>query len=123
MLIGVMIGGALGALCRYLSNILIQHALVGTSYAGFPLATLLVNVGGSFLLALLVYGAPGLSPTWRAAIGTGFIGSLTTFSTFELESHGLWEQGLISWTTLYVAGNLLFGFAAVLAGKGLAQRF
>lgn len=49
-----MVGGALGALTRYGVGVWLQAALLNTSLAGFPLATLLVNVVGSFLLSFTV---------------------------------------------------------------------
>lgn len=114
-----MLGGALGALCRYLFGLLIQ----GTLHTTFPLATLIVNVLGSFLLSLLFYaGTPTLSPAWRLALGTGFLGSFTTFSTFELEASLLIKEARWGGAALYVGGNLLLGFAAILLGRALGQR-
>ncbi len=122
VVLGVMVGGALGALLRYLTNITLQGAFAGSAYAGFPLATLLVNVVGSFLLSFLVYWGVPLSPTLRAAIGTGLIGALTTFSTFEVEIEGLWRSGHVSQAALYGLGNLVLGFGGVLLGRFLAGR-
>lgn len=120
---GVMIGGALGALCRYLLTLGVQSLLRGTTWASFPLATLVANVVGSLLLSLLFHlGTPALSPNWRLALGTGFLGSFTTFSTFELESTLLAERGESLRTLLYVGGNLGLGFGAILLGRLLAQR-
>ncbi|MDZ7705200.1 MAG: fluoride efflux transporter CrcB [Trueperaceae bacterium] len=120
---GVMIGGAFGALCRYLLTIGMQSLLRGTSWATFPLATLVVNVVGSLLLSLLFHlSTPALSPNWRLALGTGFLGSFTTFSTFELESTLLAERGESLRTVLYIGGNLGLGFGAVLLGRLIAQR-
>ena len=81
----VGLGGALGALLR---------ALAGRSIGGsFPWATLLVNVGGSFLLAAAYGGLPLESEWVRAFIGSGFCGALTTFSTFVLETWILFRSG------------------------------
>ena len=118
VLLGVMIGGALGALSRYLANVTLQGAFFG----GFPFATLLVNVVGSFLLSFLVYSSIPINPALRAAIGTGFIGALTTFSTFEVEVEGLWRSGHGVQAALYGLGNLVLGFGAVLLGRFLAER-
>ena len=120
---GVMLGGALGALCRYLTSLLVQTALQGTVYEGFPLATLLVNVLGSFFLSLLFYAnTTHLSPTVQLAIGTGFLGSFTTFSTFELDNYRLAQEQQWGWVGVYLFGNLLLGFAAILLGRVAAQR-
>ncbi len=124
LILGVMLGGALGALSRYLFTNVVQGALQGGSYAGFPLATLLVNVVGSFLLAFVTeLGLRGLvSPAARVAVGTGFLGALTTFSTFELESQLLVREGELMRASAYVLGNLAVGYLAILAGRAAALR-
>ena len=114
-----MLGGALGALCRHLVGVLVQ----GTLATGFPLSTLLVNVTGSFLLSLLFHAnTSGLSPTVQLAIGTGFLGSFTTFSTFELDSYKLVQEEQWGWAGAYLLGNLLLGFAAIVLGRLAAHR-
>lgn len=120
----VMVGGAFGSLARYLLALGAQGALAGTAWARFPLATLLVNVVGSFLLSFLAwFGLHGtLSPTARVALGTGFLGALTTFSTFELESDLLLRDGFGGMAALSVAGNLVLGYGAILLGRALALR-
>ena len=66
--------------------------------ARFPLGTFLINVGGSFLLGflagLLATRALPHSDSLRLALGVGFCGGFTTFSTFEYENHALLEDGL-----------------------------
>lgn len=122
--LGVMAGGALGALARYLLTLAVQGPLLRTPYAGFPLATLLVNVVGSFLLAFLVTLAAQdrLSPLWLLTLGTGFTGAFTTFSTFELDAHGLLKGGAVTTALLYVGGNLFLGYGALLLGRLAAAR-
>ncbi|MEJ2667290.1 MAG: fluoride efflux transporter CrcB [Deinococcales bacterium] len=124
LILGVMLGGALGALTRYAATNLVQGALQATAYAGFPLATLLVNVLGSFLLAFVTeLGLRGLlSPSARLAVGTGFLGALTTFSTFELESQLLVREGEIVRAGVYVLTNLVVGYVAILAGRAAALK-
>ena len=123
-LLGVMAGGALGALARYLVTVAVQGPLLRTPYAGLPLATLLVNVTGSFLLAFLVtLAAQGrLSPLWLLTLGTGFTGAFTTFSTFELDADGLLNTGRLGVAFLYVGGNLFLGYGALLLGQLAAAR-
>lgn len=122
-LIGVMLGGALGALCRYLTSLLVQTLMQGTAYGGFPVATLLVNVLGSLLLSLLFHAnTTHLSPVLHLAIGTGFLGSFTTFSTFELDNYRLVQEQQWGWVGVYLFGNLLLGFGAILLGRVAAQR-
>jgi CrcB protein len=124
LVVGVMVGGALGALSRYLTTTVVQGLVQGNAWASFPLATLLVNVVGSFMLALLTeMGLRGwVAPAWRVAIGTGFLGALTTFSTFELESHLLVRQGELLRAGLYIAANLVLGYLAIVLGRALALR-
>lgn len=124
VIVGIMVGGALGALSRYALTLWLQSSLSVTSYAGFPLGTLVVNVVGSFLLALVTgLGLQGfVSPVTRLAVGTGFVGALTTFSTFELESDTLLREGLFAQASLYVLGNLVLAYLALLLGRWLAYR-
>lgn len=88
----IAIGGALGACLRhFLMSLSMQ--LLGK---GFPFGTLLVNILGSFLLGLLYnlieQGSIEIVP-WRSLLSIGFLGALTTFSTFSVDSLLLMQQG------------------------------
>jgi fluoride exporter len=121
VIIAVMLGGALGALARYLSHLLFQLLLKGSPLAGYPFSTFTVNILGSFVLSFLFFANYfGLPNTLKLAIGTGFIGAFTTFSTFELETLQLVQNGEYGLAILYVVGSVLLGFAAVLLGRYLA---
>lgn len=116
----VGIGGFVGANARYL----VARA-VGTLVEGrFPLGTFLINVSGSFLLGLLggVIAQKALpnADALRLALGVGFLGAFTTFSTFEYETHALFEDGiwLTALTNLFLslfAGLLAVRFGVVAA--------
>ena len=84
--------------------------------ARFPLGTFLINVGGSFLLGLLggllADRAVPHADHIRLALGVGFCGGFTTFSTFELETHALFEDGV--WLPA-VTNMFLSLFAGLLA--------
>jgi CrcB protein len=108
MVVAVGTGGALGALLRALAGRWIRTA--------FPLATLLVNVGGSFLLAVAYAGLPGDSEIVRALIGSGFCGALTTFSTFILETVILARSGQYRSAAVYLLLTLALCCLASLAG-------
>ncbi len=136
-LLWLMLAGALGALSRYgltqWIGALQQRGtlafLVAMTGPTFPLATLLINVLGTFVLSalttLVLHGL--VRPEWRLILGTGFLGAFTTFSTFGVEAEALISKAGVDgkwWpTALYVLGNLLLGFAAVMAGRALVLRW
>ena len=95
-----------------------------TPFAGLPIATLLVNVTGSFLLAFLATLAlqGRLGGVWLLALGTGFCGAFTTFSTFELDAHGLLKSSQFAYALLYIGGNLFLGYGALLLGQIAATK-
>jgi len=118
MLFAIALGGAAGSVARYL----LGTALAGV-VSGFPLATLVINVTGSFLLGLLFASLtdPAASPAVRAALTTGFCGGYTTFSTFSYETVALVERGAGARALLYVAGSVTLSLAATVAGIALAR--
>ena len=86
MLFSVMLGGALGALSRYLINVVMQHPSFPFVTEKLSYATFTVNILGSFFLAFIVFGfGDNWRPELKLAITTGFLGSFTTFSTFEVQ--------------------------------------
>jgi CrcB protein len=117
----VGLGGFLGANARYLTAKWVGNVVD----ARFPLGTFLVNVGGSFLLGLLgVLLAERLVPHGdhvRLAVGVGFLGAFTTFSTFEYETHALFEDG--AWLTALsnIFLSLFAGLLALRAGLVVAK--
>jgi fluoride exporter len=116
----VGLGGFLGAVARYGVSLLVARLWSGE----FPLATLLANVGGSFVLGFFASfsaGRLGVDPGLRLMIATGFIGSFTTFSTFEYETHRLLETGAWAWAGLNVLGSLGAGLLAVHLGAELGR--
>ena len=119
LLTGVALGGMLGALARYALTVLLTPLLTRT---GFPWATLLINVSGSFALGLIAALAARnvVSPEWRAAIGVGFLGAYTTFSTFSVDLEGLLSRGEGWRATLYLLGNVGLGLLAAVGGRLLA---
>ena len=119
VLVGV--GGFLGANARY-----VAAKWIGAWVdARFPLGTFLINMSGSFLLGLLGgLLAARLVPRGddvRLALGVGFLGAFTTFSTFEFETHALFEDGvwLTALTNMFL--SLFLGLLAVRAGLVVAR--
>ena len=84
--------GALGCLTRYFLSGWVYRAVGGT----FPTATLAVNILGSFCIGLIMefsLRSALISPTLRISLTIGFLGGLTTFSTFSYETFRLLEDG------------------------------
>lgn len=110
----VVLGAAVGAPVRYLTDLVVQsrHDTV------FPWGTFAVNVVGSFLLG--VVGAAVLvqdAPTWvLTLVGTGFCGALTTFSTFGFETVRLVEDGSWREAVVNVVASLAVGLGACALG-------
>ena len=121
-LIFLAVGGAFGAVSRYLVQGWVQDLAGGR----FPWGTFAVNVSGSFVLGLLFALAMDrgvLSPEVRVPLMVGFIGSYTTFSTLMLESWVLVEEGDLLHMLMNLAGSVLIGMFAVVAGLALGRLF
>ena len=91
----------------------------------FPAGTLFINVSGSFLLGVLgAVVSQRISPhseALRLALGVGFLGAYTTFSTFSFETHALLEDGSWFAASANVAASVFLGLIAVRAGVLLAN--
>lgn len=116
MAAAVLLGGAFGAVLRYLTDLLIQsrHA------SRMPWGTFTVNVVGSFVLGVIAAAYAGDTAAY-ALWGTGFCGGLTTFSTFSFETVRLGESGALRSAALNVGLSLVAGFSAVCLGWWLAH--
>jgi fluoride exporter len=118
-LVWIAVFGALGSLARYGVGLAAKIWLG----ASFPFGTLAVNLVGSFILALVMTLALSgrVSEELRLAIGVGFCGAFTTFSTFELEVQQLIASGRPLEAFGYVVSSLALGFGAVLLGQWVAR--
>lgn len=119
-LLFVAAGGALGAVARFALSALV-HAWWPMR---FPLATLGVNVLGSFLIGLLyvLIAERGLlHPDWRSVAMVGFLGAFTTFSTFSLEMVNLLEQGYFAYALAYVAASVVLCVGSAWAAIVIAR--
>jgi CrcB protein len=119
LLVGV--GGFLGANARF-----VVSRVVGAMFeTRFPLGTFVINVSGSFLLGVLsTVAAQKVMPTsesMRLALGVGFLGAFTTFSTFEFETHALFDDGAWLTATTNIVASLFVGLMAVRAGIVVAK--
>ena len=115
----VFVGGGFGALSRFYISKFSARLIVG-----FPLGTLLANLIGSFLIGLLHFWLfeKGLTnENHKALLITGYLGGLTTFSSFQLDIHQLISSGRSLAFFSYMVLNLLVGYLALLAGKALVR--
>lgn len=105
----VALAGAAGALLRY---------AIGTnlSSTAFPWATLLVNLGGSFVLGLVLGRAPAWSTTATLGVTVGFLGAFTTFSTFAFEATSLVRDDRAGTAGAYVLLSVVLGLTAAALG-------
>ena len=110
----VTFGGALGTLLRYCTNVWLAQ-LVGPA---LPYGTFTVNVVGSFLIGVLSVLGVGL----RLILGTGVLGGFTTYSSFNLETLRMAEQGEAGRAAGYVVLTLLSCWCAGALGLWLPQK-
>ena len=102
--IAVGLGAAIGAWLRWGLGLWLNPAL-----AELPPGTLAANLVGGYLIGLAIaffMQHPGLPPEWRLFIVTGFLGGLTTFSTFSAETVTLLMRGQYAWGAAIVATHL-----------------
>ena len=111
----VALGGGIGASSRHLVNM----GALRVFGAGFPAATLAVNIAGCLLMGLLagwLVRRGSATDELRLFLGTGVLGGFTTFSAFSLDAVTLWQRGAWGTAVGYVLGSVLLSTAALLAG-------
>ncbi len=119
-LAAVGVGAVLGAWLRWGLGIWLNPVVPEV-----PLGTLSANLVGGFAIGVaLAFFAryPGIAPEWRLVIITGFLGALTTFSTFSAESVTLIARGQYGWAALHSFGHLAGSITATALGL-VAFRF
>lgn len=115
----VALGGGIGAVTRFALS-----AWLSPEPGKFPVATFTANILGCALMGLLyvlIVDKQILPLAWRAPLMVGFLGALTTFSTFSLEALSLWQTGHIQMALLYVCLTLIFTLVAAWLGYSLAE--
>ena len=119
--LAIFFGAGIGALLRAGFNLL-------TVSAGsvIPLGTLLANMVGGYLVGIAVafFGSnPNVSPEWKLFVITGFLGGLTTFSSFSAEVVSLMQRGAFTWAIgtalLNLVGSLVLTFLGILTFQSL----
>jgi len=113
--LAVAIGGAMGALARFGATQAVV-TLSGTALAS-PLATLMVNVIGSAMMGAcygFLAGGGAFSEPMRLFLMVGFLGALTTFSSFSLDVVALAERGQVPLAVLYATGSVVVSVSVFL---------
>jgi fluoride exporter len=113
-LLAVGLGAALGALSRWGLGLGLNHL-----FPALPLGTLAANLLGGYLVGLalaLFMQLPLLAPEWRLFVITGFLGGLTTFSTFSAEVVQALQAGRNAWAAATVAAHVVGSLLLTLAG-------
>ncbi len=109
----VGIGGFLGAILRYLINVLVQNT-------HFPYGTFIVNIVGCFLIGMAAYFfelQTTISTEIRLFFIVGFLGSFTTYSTFSNDSMNMLQNQKIYLALINISSHIIIGLLAVLAGR------
>lgn len=108
---GVIAAGGVGAVLRFL----VDRSVSARIAQSFPFGTLAVNLSGAFLLGFL--SSLALSPRLALLIGTAFVGSYTTFSTWMLETQRLGEEGQMRPAVTNIVVSVVLGLAAAWLGQ------
>jgi CrcB protein len=119
--LAIFFGAGLGALLRAGFNVLTVSAA-----SVIPMGTFMSNMVGGYLVGLAVafFGNnPQLSPEWRLLVVTGFLGGLTTFSSFSAEVVAFIQRGEFTWALgtalLHLIGSLVLTFLGILTYQAL----
>jgi fluoride exporter len=119
--VAVLAGGGIGSLIRYL----ITFSVTQRFGPGFPWATLIINVTGSFVIGLVAEmtqtRAFAGGQLLRIFLMTGVLGGYTTFSTFSFDTVNLLSERAALLAFSYAAGSVVLGIAAAFGGMALVR--
>lgn len=122
-ILAISLGASIGAVMRWLLGLSLNSL-----FPAIPPGTLVANMLGGYLVGVAIAffaGHPGVAPEWRLMIITGFLGGLTTFSTFSSEITTLIQQGRLIWAGIaisaHVGGSLLMTILGI-ASMSLFKR-
>lgn len=120
-ILAICVGASCGAVLRWLLASRLNSLL-----PSLPPGTLVANLVGGYLIGMAVAffaNHPSLSPQWRLLVVTGFLGGLTTFSTFSAEVVTNLMEARLSWAFATIAAHLLGSIAMTLLGIGTVRLF
>jgi CrcB protein len=113
-ILAISLGASAGSVLRWLLGLSLNSL-----FPTIPLGTLTANLLGGYLIGVAVAlfaSYPGLAPEWRLLIITGFLGGLTTFSTFSAEVTTLLQEGRLLWAGLAISAHVLGSLAMTILG-------
>ena len=111
----VGLGGGIGSILRYVLSIIV-------TVNSFPLATLVVNITGSFFIGCIMGMSArdgSFNESWKLFLATGICGGFTTFSAFSAENVQMLQNGRYALLIVYAATSVLAGIAAAWIGYNL----
>ncbi len=126
--IAICIGACVGALSRWQLGLWLTPPAHSENI--FPWGTLAANLIGGYLIGVCVglfQNFPQIDPTWRLLLVTGFLGALTTFSTFSVEVVGMLQQGrlllALATASLHLLGSLLLTYLGLMTVRLTGSNF
>ena len=123
LLLFVGVGGFFGAISRFLLSNFVNKSLNSYEFV-IPFGTLTVNVLGSFIIGFMaVFFEKNINPEYKALVITGFLGALTTFSTFSLENIIMIEDREYFHAGLNIVLNVVLTLTATIIAINLFKRF
>lgn len=120
-ILAICVGASFGAILRWLLSSRLNSLL-----PLLPPGTLVANLLGGYLIGMAVAffaSHPSLSPQWRLLVVTGFLGGLTTFSTFSVEVVTNLMETRLNWAFAIVAAHVLGSISMTLLGIGTVRLF
>lgn len=118
--LAVAVGASVGAWIRWGLSLSLNGIGV------IPLGTFLANAIGGLLMGValgILQTVPALSPEWRLLMTTGFLGGLTTFSTFSAEAFTLLQKQNYGWAMLYISSHVIVSIVLTIIGYWCVLRW
>ncbi|KQT43397.1 MULTISPECIES: fluoride efflux transporter CrcB [unclassified Methylophilus] len=118
--LAVAVGASVGAWIRWGLSVSLNGVGV------IPLGTFLANAIGGLLMGValgILQSVPNLSPEWRLLMTTGFLGGLTTFSTFSAEAFTLMQKQNYGWAVLHISSHVIVSIVLTMIGYWCVLRW